>query len=934
MIRLTSPPRNSAYVGAKHAAPWFLWTLAIILFAAFALRLWNLDTQSLWHDEAWSVMSAYQPLTPIDPNYPPLFTVLLGVWIRLVGDSVWAMRYWSLLFGVATVAVMAIVARRWFGDRAAIIAAILIAVSPILWVFSQEIRSYVMVPVLALALLALTEIILRRGRIYPAPTITRCTWIWLALTEIILLYTHNLSVPIVAWLNVTVIAVLLFRRDWRRLRTWLLMQAGLLILYFPWLITQRPTGTPLNTPPTVSPALVWDIWQSYFTGIKAMVGAEPGLMALIAVFGVVGLVSMGVAVGAGFKPAPTTDPRKLRLLIVLSQAILIPIFEIIIILAAHIDFHPRYFIAGVPATLLLIAVGLDRLAQRGLLLRVAAVGATALAVGIGVYMARLVYGNPAYQHDDFRAIAQHYAQLGPDDAIIIPYGWEPTLDYYSRKMNFKAKLIGIPLHSDADTIFDQLRTGLQGVKRTELLTWYQLPADVRGAYPCLLGAWGVSSDTHTVAGLKTAAYMQSYFSERFRAAVLQNDTGDTSGLNFGPVDLVTKKGIVPGTNSCVITTWQLKERTSENLRVAVRLTTYDMVQEIAHTDSDLLDDQQLPTSFWNVGKIGTTFNLLERPVGLSIDVPFPVVVTIYSDRTPHGFDAWSNTGKMLGKNVAIDWPTFGYLGRDPRPMLESVQLTSSDLDFGGGIYLHRKDIPVERNLQQGQEIVATFEWFMIGTEQLESFRYTVSGLAPLSLVGDGWSTREEYVVPIQPRILCWPRLRVPASANGTARLIVTAINGRSMVLGEYDITPITRSLTEPAAANRVSATFAGVGTLIGYTSPDSIKSGEALPVTLYWKPNTTPSTALKVFVHLLAGKDYSNGIIAQSDAEPVGGQRPTTSWIAGEYITDQHTLTFNNPGYTGPAALSIGLYDPATGKRVLLENGDDHIVLPITITVK
>lgn len=155
-----------------------------------------------------------------------------------------------------------------------------------------------------------------------------------------------------------------------------------------------------------------------------------------------------------------------------------------------------------------------------------------------------------------------------------------------------------------------------------------------------------------------------------------------------------------------------------------------------------------------------------------------------------------------------------------------------------------------------------------------------------------------------------------------------------MVLGEYDITPITRSLTEPAAANRVSATFAGVGTLIGYTSPDSIKSGEALPVTLYWKPNTTPSTALKVFVHLLAGKDYSNGIIAQSDAEPVGGQRPTTSWIAGEYITDQHTLTFNNPGYTGPAALSIGLYDPATGKRVLLENGDDHIVLPITITVK
>src|SRR5258708_23112843 len=90
-----------------------LWWVTIILFAAFAFRVWHLDAQSLWHDEAWSVMSAYQPLTPIDPNYPPFFTVLLGVWIRLTGDTVWAMRYSSALIGVITVAVGPLIARRW-----------------------------------------------------------------------------------------------------------------------------------------------------------------------------------------------------------------------------------------------------------------------------------------------------------------------------------------------------------------------------------------------------------------------------------------------------------------------------------------------------------------------------------------------------------------------------------------------------------------------------------------------------------------------------------------------------------------------------------------------------------------------------------------------------------------------------------------------------
>src|SRR5438045_2443174 len=109
---------------SRHALP----ILTIILFAAFAFRLWNLGTQSLWHDEAWSVFSGYHPLAwgqlGTDVNAPPIFYMTLGLWQNLAGDSVWAMRCWSALLGLIAVAVTALIARRWFGPRVAILAAV------------------------------------------------------------------------------------------------------------------------------------------------------------------------------------------------------------------------------------------------------------------------------------------------------------------------------------------------------------------------------------------------------------------------------------------------------------------------------------------------------------------------------------------------------------------------------------------------------------------------------------------------------------------------------------------------------------------------------------------------------------------------------------------------------------------------------------------
>jgi hypothetical protein len=71
-------------------------------------------------------------------------------------------------------------------------------------------------------------------------------------------------------------------------------------------------------------------------------------------------------------------------------------------------------------------------------------------------------------------------------------------------------------------------------------------------------------------------------------------------------------------------------------------------------------------------------------------------------------------------------------------------------------------------------------------------------------------------------------------------------------------------------------------------------------------------------VHLV---DENGQIAAQSDGEPAGWTRPTTGWLPGEIIIDAHTLSLANVP-AGSYQLNIGLYDPVTGVRLALSNGE------------
>jgi len=128
--------------------------LALACAAAAALRFATLDAQSLWYDESVTAQLMASQLggmfhaLPDSESTPPLYYVLAWLWTQLFGTGEAGLRSLSALLGTATVPIVWALGRRLGGDRAALIAAALAAVNPMLVWFSQEARSYALLTLL------------------------------------------------------------------------------------------------------------------------------------------------------------------------------------------------------------------------------------------------------------------------------------------------------------------------------------------------------------------------------------------------------------------------------------------------------------------------------------------------------------------------------------------------------------------------------------------------------------------------------------------------------------------------------------------------------------------------------------------------------------------------------------------------------------------
>jgi hypothetical protein len=101
--------------------------------------------------------------------------------------------------------------------------------------------------------------------------------------------------------------------------------------------------------------------------------------------------------------------------------------------------------------------------------------------------------------------------------------------------------------------------------------------------------------------------------------------------------------------------------------------------------------------------------------------------------------------------------------------------------------------------------------------------------------------------------------------------------------------------------------------------------GAIAPVRLTWRLSAPESRALKVFVHLTRADGFA---VSQHDCAPLNDLRPFASLPLQEDVIDHHGLVIP-PGEAGMLRIRVGLYDAATGQRVLTDDGADAVELGV-----
>ncbi len=149
---------------------------------------------------------------------------------------------------------------------------------------------------------------------------------------------------------------------------------------------------------------------------------------------------------------------------------------------------------------------------------------------------------------------------------------------------------------------------------------------------------------------------------------------------------------------------------------------------------------------------------------------------------------------------------------------------------------------------------------------------------------------------------------------GKVRLVAYAVPGQTSSVPAQDL---GMPLHSPETGDEI--------VLLGYSLVDNqLAAGDIAQITLFWQADETPSQRYKVFLHVL---DDGGQIVGQRDAEPGGGAQLTTLWEPGEVVADNHGVHIHPATPPGAYDVTVGLYNAATGHRLVTPDGADHVGL-------
>lgn len=183
------------------------------------------------------------------------------------------------------------------------------------------------------------------------------------------------------------------------------------------------------------------------------------------------------------------------------------------------------------------------------------------------------------------------------------------------------------------------------------------------------------------------------------------------------------------------------------------------------------------------------------------------------------------------------------------------------------------------------------------------------------------------------------QLQVDAANAGRVPLLSYANQPLSdkLFIGPFKVRELPVSRDEIARSRPVNLSFANLFSLLGSVlSQNQARAGESVRLTLYWRADRQAVEDYTVFIHLLDNRDAMR---AQIDAQPRGGNYPTSIWEPGEIVRDDYVLNLPADLAAGDYRISLGLYRYPSLSRLQLFDASgnplgDQLVLDQVVTVR
>ncbi len=861
------------------------YVLLFILLLAFGLRILNAGGLRMWGDEGYSVYSAHRTLAAItfqgaenDPH-PPLYYYLLHFFMPVAGTSELALRFFSTFFGVATVPLLYSIARYLFDTRTGLLAAALAAAAPFHVYYSQEIRMYALA--IFLATLATYWFVRWFGGASP-----RSLWLY-AISMLLALYTLYHTAFVFLAEGIFLIAYLKSRRA--LVVRWVAISSAVVALFLPWFVLRF--SSTLGHLEDRAGHNIQSLPLFIARGFSALtVGATvPSPNALATIFAA--LIALGLVVGFRTRRSRFGDGAILSLALVPIVAVY-PLYLLLPI------FVSRLFALAFAPLAVLIARSVA-LVDRRIALAVALVIVGVAGYSLNDYFFRYDRYNPAAE--DYMPVIRAIEQdARPGDVVLFHANWQMGyfLSHYRGAAIRYGELANSQDLSSAVAEARNVWAVVQGFDYLDAEGWL-----AKHAFPIGGEKFGQIRLAAYRTGMPTRG-------ERYAAPVLYDNGMALLGYHINGQPVESGRGAVT-----IQLDWQATRTINADYRISTRLT---------NTRGDIIwaqDDAppasgEMPTVVWQPQQTIEDRHAFVVPPGTPPGV-YSAEIAVYESSVQRVSSivapenqrgAFLKLGTveivrasqavqvdipMSAKGGSADWNQIGLVGA----AVWADQITPGDA-LPLTLYWQAREAPARDYAATIQLVDAA------GRVHAPLVYHPVNDSFPTSQ----WSPGEIWLDKLA--------LKVDADMPSGEAVVQIGLDGKIVNVGRVAVHTREHHYDSPSPQHPLTAILGKKIALLGYDLVDD-------NLTLYWRALDALDERYTVFVHLL---DASGNIVAQQDDEPQDGSAPTTSWLRGEVIADEHAVKI--PNTPGQYTVIVGMYQPATGARLVLDDDkSDHVIL-------